>query len=276
MRKTVVTYSFEELEAYINWPYFYHAWNLDGKPESERIQMKNDAINMLHSIKNSYKAHAIVCITEACSNGDDILLPEGKSIPMLRQQQPDAGCNYTLCLADFVKPSDYKDDDPDQIGIFATSVDAGMVDRYKDDVYLSLLSQTLADRLAEAAAERLHYQVRTRIWGYAPDEAEDIERILACKYQGIRPAVGYPSMPDTSLNFVLDKLINLTDIGIHLTESGMMTPHASVSGLMIQHPKARYFSVGKIGNDQLADYASRRRLPVDTAKKFLASHLISQ
>ncbi len=276
MKKTIITYSFDELEPYINWPYFYHAWNLDGKPESERIKMKNEAINMLHSLSTRFMARAIFCITEACGDGDDIVLSTGQRIPTLRQQQPAEGCNYTLCLADFLRPADYKYGEPDQIGIFATTVDTGMVEEFKDDVYLSLLSQTLADRLAEAAAERMHYQVRTQLWGYAPDEEEDIQRILAGKYQGIRPAVGYPSMPDTSLNFVLDKLIHFADIGVQLTESGMMIPHASVSGLMISHPKARYFNLGKIGHDQLADYASRRELPVDIVKKFLASHLISQ
>ena len=135
------------------------------------------------------------------------------------------------------------------------------------------LAQLLADRLAEAAAERMHEQVRKDIWGYAKDEQLTIPEMLVEKFQGIRPAVGYPSLPDTSLNFVLDELIDMKQIGIRLTESGAMKPHASVSGLMMAHPQARYFNLGKIGADQLQDYARRRGLPVEVCRKFLASNL---
>ena len=131
------------------------------------------------------------------------------------------------------------------------------------------LAQTLADRLAEATAEVLHMEVRRSLWGYAPDENLSVAELLREDFQGIRPAVGYPSMPDTSVNFIIDRLINLKQIGIRLTESGAMKPHASVSGLMFAHPKAHYFELGRIGEDQLRDYAHRRGLPVELIRRFL-------
>lgn len=141
------------------------------------------------------------------------------------------------------------------------------------DPYQKMMMQLLADRLAEAAAERMHEQIRKEFWGYAAGEQLSISEMLVEKFQGIRPAVGYPSLPDTSLNFVLNDILNMKQIGIRLTESGAMKPHASVSGLMFSHPRARYFAVGKIGEDQLHDYAHRRGLPVEVCRKFLAANL---
>lgn len=138
------------------------------------------------------------------------------------------------------------------------------------------MAQLLADRLAEAAAERMHEQVRKEYWGYAKDEQLTIPEMLIEKFQGIRPAVGYPSMPDTSMNFLLARIIDMKSIGIRLTESGMMQPHASVSGLMFAHPKARYFDLGKIGEDQLRDYAHRRGLPVEMMRKYLQSAMLKK
>ena len=136
-----------------------------------------------------------------------------------------------------------------------------------------MMMQLLADRLAEATAERLHREVRRTYWGYAPDEHLTMRELHAEHFQGIRPAVGYPSLPDTSLNFVLDELLDMKQIGIRMTESGAMKPHASVSGLMLAHPQARYFTLGKIGEDQLVDYARRRGLPVEAVRKFLAANM---
>ena len=133
--------------------------------------------------------------------------------------------------------------------------------------------QLLADRLAEATAERMHEEVRKNYWGYAPNENLTMEELHMERFQGIRPAVGYPSLPDTSFNFLIDSVLDMRDIGIRLTESGAMKPHASVSGLMISHPKARYFTIGKIGEDQLVDYSRRRGLPVEVCRKFLAANL---
>jgi len=143
---------------------------------------------------------------------------------------------------------------------------------YADD-FKHLLAQTLSDRLAEASTEKMHQEVRTTYWGYAKDEQWSIEDLLVEKFTGIRPAVGYPSLPDQSVNFVLSEWLGFPEICIRLTENGAMVPHASVSGLMLSHPSARYFAVGKIGEDQLEDYARRRGLPVETMRKFLAANL---
>ena len=119
----------------------------------------------------------------------------------------------------------------------------------------------------------MHQEVRKTYWGYAPDEQLSMQELHAEQFQGIRPAVGYPSLPDTSLNFVIDQILDLHQIGIRLTESGAMKPHASVSGFMMANAQARYFSLGKIGEDQLADYAHRRGLPVVVMRKFLSANL---
>ena len=155
-----------------------------------------------------------------------------------------------------------------KIGLFATSADMGLETDFASDAYQKMMAQLLADRLAEAAAEVLHEEVRKHLWGYAPDEDLSIADMLIEKFQGIRPAVGYPSLPDTSLNFVLDDLLDMKQIGIRLTESGAMKPHASVSGLMLAHPEARYFNLGKIGEDQLRDYARRRGLPIEICARY--------
>ena len=144
---------------------------------------------------------------------------------------------------------------------------------YAEDDYKRMLVQTLSDRLAEATAEKLHEDVRKKLWGYATDENLSIKDLHNEKYQGIRPAVGYPSLPDQSVNFLLDELLDMKQIGISLTENGMMKPHASVCGLMFAHPASRYFSIGKIGEDQLADYAARRGMSIEETKKFLAANL---
>ena len=132
-----------------------------------------------------------------------------------------------------------------------------------------MMAQLLADRLAEAAAEKMHEEVRKTYWGYAHDENLTIREMHAEKFQGIRPAVGYPSLPDTSMNFLLDSILHFADVGIRLTESGAMKPHASVSGMMISHPQARYFMLGRISAEQVEDYARRRGVPLELMRRFL-------
>ena len=223
-------------------------------------------------MEGKYQAHALFLLLDAYSDGDDIIVSGNKRIPMLRQQE--VGSGYRS-LADFVAPlaSAASSSLTSKIGLFATSVDMGLETDFSKDAYQKMMAQLLADRLAEAAAEALHLQVRKHLWGYAPDENLSIADMLVEKFQGIRPAVGYPSLPDTSLNFVLDDLLDMKQIGIRLTESGAMKPHASVSGLMLAHPEARYFNLGKIGEDQLRDYARRRGLPIEVCRKFLAGNL---
>ena len=271
------TYSISELTPFINWLYFYHAWGLSGKPREDKEKMKQEALQMLASWEKKYHTHAIFRLFEVCSEGDDLIffLPEKNlRFPMLRQQHPSAPGEPNLCLADFIRP--LSQGIRDQIGVLCTSVDGTIIDEYRHDDYLNMMAQTLCDRLAEATAEKLHEEVRRdrAYWGYAPDENLTIEQQHCEEYQGIRPAIGYPSLPDTSANFLIDQLIDMKQAGIRLTETGMMTPHASVSGFMFAHPKSRYFELGKIGDDQLCDYARRRGVPVELMRRFLAVNTI--
>ena len=266
-------YNISELTPYINWLYFYHAWGLSGKPREDKEKMKQEALQMLASWEEKYHTHAIFRLFEVCSEGDDLIffLSEKKlRFPMLRQQHPSAPGEPNLCLADFIRP--LSQGIRDQVGVFCTSVDGTIIDEYRHDDYLNMMAQTLSDRLAEATAEKLHEEVRKdrAYWGYAPDENLTIEQQHREEYQGIRPAIGYPSLPDTSANFLIDQLIDMKQAGIRLTETGMMTPHASVSGFMFAHPKSHYFELGKIGDDQLRDYARRRGVPVELMRRFLA------
>ena len=275
-----LTYDISTLTPYINWPYFFFAWQV--KEQAEKDRLREEALRLLDELEGRYHAYGLFELFEANADGDDIIIyrgkgveDSGKRIPCLRQQQGNAPY---LCLADFVSPIS-KSLTPNhsplttKIGLFATTVDIGLETDFDADDYKKMLVQLLADRLAEAAAERMHEQVRKEFWGYAKDEQLTIPEMLVEKFQGIRPAVGYPSLPDASLNFILDDLIDMKQIGIRLTESGAMKPHASVSGLMLAHPQARYFSIGKIGEDQLGDYARRRGLPIEVCRKFLAANL---
>lgn len=261
----ILTYDISALIPYINWPYYYFAWQVKEPAEKERLRTEAEAF--LRQQEGRYHAYAVFELFAANADGDDIAIGT-KRIPLLRQQQ---GRAPYLCLADFIRPlsSGIKD----KVGLFATSVDIGMETDFGADAYEKMMAQLLADRLAEAAAERVHEQVRKEYWGYAKDEQLSIEEMLVEKFQGIRPAIGYPSLPDTSLNFVLDELLDMKQIGIRLTESGAMKPHASVSGLMLASPVARYFSIGRIGDDQLQDYAQRRDVPVGLMRKFLSGNL---
>ena len=267
------TYRISELTPFINWLYFYHAWGLSGKPREDKEKMKQEALQMLASWEEKYHTHAIFRLFEVCSEGDDLIffLPGTRfRFPMLRQQHPSAPGEPNLCLADFIRP--LSQGIRDQAGVFCTSVDGTIIDEYSHDDYLNMMAQTLSDRLAEATAEKLHEEVRRdrEYWGYAPDENLTVEQQHREEYQGIRPAIGYPSLPDTSANFLIDQLIDMKQAGIRLTETGMMTPHASVSGFMFAHPKSHYFELGKIGDDQLRDYARRRGVPVELMRRFLA------
>ena len=277
----LLAYDIQELVPYINWVYFFYAWQV--KNDDEKAHLRQEAEAFLTQWEGRYRAYGLFELFEAYADGDDIVVYKGvrsqesgvRRIPCLRQQQ---GESPFLCLSDFISPQNIFLTShllplTSKLGIFATSVSHGLETDFDADPYQKMMAQLLADRLAEAAAERMHEQVRKDIWGYAKDEQLTIPEMLVEKFQGIRPAVGYPSLPDTSLNFVLDELIDMKQIGIRLTESGAMKPHASVSGLMMAHPQARYFNLGKIGEDQLQDYARRRGLPVEVCRKFLASNL---
>jgi cobalamin-dependent methionine synthase I len=231
-------------------------------PQQDKDSLRHEAEERLSRYADRYRTHAVFELYDAYSDEDDIVVRDTR-IPCLRQQQQDS---EFLCLSDFVGKQD-------KIGVFATTVDHGLETDFGADPYEKMMMQLIADRLAEATAELLHEQVRKHFWGYASTEQLTIQDMLAERWQGIRPAVGYPSLPDTSMNFVLDQLLDMRQIGIRLTVSGAMKPHASVSGLMLAHPQARYFNIGTIGEDQLADYARRRGVPVEQMRKYLAGNL---
>lgn len=293
----VLTYHIHDVAPYINWLYFFHAWGfqpcfariadvhgcdacramwLASFPEEERakaaeaMQLFKEARRMLNLLDGQAEVRSCFRLCRANADGDDLLL-DGIRLPLLRQQTPRPGNHLFLCLSDFVRP--LSSGIPDTVGIFASTFPNDAEKLRQDDPYRNLLLQTLGDRLAEAATEKMHEYVRREAWGYAADEHLTIPELLQEQWQGIRPAVGYPSLPDQSVNFLLDRLLDMRRIGITLTEHGAMHPHASVSGLMISHPAARYFSVGHIGEDQLTDYAHRRRYPVEEVRKYLAGNL---
>lgn len=276
MRKN---YRISDIKDYINWVYFFHAWSVpEHSDEGQRLYA--DAQKVLQRLQPYTKIQTAVEILPAWSEGDDIFVQKTYlcecglthaygdpiRIPMLRQQVPGAD-GYCLCMSDFIRPAFLLKSD--KIGVFATSVHVGGYDTSDDDDYRRMLLQTLSDRLAEAGAERLHEEVRTTIWGYAPHEHLTIDELHREAFQGIRPAVGYPCLPDISVNFIIDEIIDFKSIGVTLTEHAMMQPHASVSGFMISLPQARYFSVGAIDDTQIADYARRRNTSFEEIKKYL-------
>lgn len=294
---TFITYTIHELIDYINWIYFFHAWNFqprftsiaeihgcdacraawlanfpasDIPKATEAMQLHKEAMRMLNTMEQTCNVKAVFKLMDANADGDDLIL-DGKKLPLLRQQTRVHDSDPYLCLSDFVRP--LSQGIPDTVGGFATTIDETLEKRFEYDPYKHLLIQTLNERLAEAAANKLHEMIRKEVWGYAKDEHLTRQQLLNEEYQGIRPAVGYPSLPDLSVIFLLDELIDIKSIGIRLTENGMMQPHASVCGLMFSHPQARYFAVGKIDEHQLADYAARRGKEVSYIQNYLTMNL---
>lgn len=292
------SFTVHEVSPYINWIYFFHAWGFQPRfaaiagihgcdscraswlasfPVEERakaaeaMQLHKEANRMLDALDKDFEVKTVFKLCRANADGDNLII-DGVTFPLLRQQQAkkNAGEPF-LCLSDFVRP--LSSGIPDTVGVFASTIDADMEGLYETDPYKHLLVQTLSDRLAEAATEKMHEYVRKEAWGYAKDENLSIPDLLVEKYQGIRPAVGYPSLPDQSVNFLLNDILDMGQIGISLTENGAMYPHASVCGLMFAHPAATYFSIGKIDEEQLADYARRRGKSVEETRKFLGANL---
>ena len=292
-----IHYHIHEVSNYINWLYFFHAWGFPARyasitkihgcdscraswlttfPEEERakaaeaMQLHKEAVRMLNQLDANYQVHVRFGLFDCNSDGDDVVIADSSTLLSFLRQQTEP----FLCLSDFIRPIN-PEGVRDRIGVFAACADEAIEHLYEDsDDYKRLLCQTLADRLAEAAIERAHEAIRKFYWGYAPDEQLSIADLHAERFQGIRPAVGYPSLPDQSLNFDLDRLIDFSAIGIRLTENGAMQPHASVSGLMLSHPQAHYFSIGKIGQDQLLDYAKRKNRTPEEMRPFLSANLL--
>ena len=294
-------YDLESLLPYIDWNPFFQVWQLRGKypnrgyPKifndeavgAEAKRVFNDAQEMLKMIigKKLLRGVAIVGFYAANSVGDDIEVYEGEeragkvlaTFRGLRQQaEKDADNDEPYyCLSDFVAPKGSGVDD--YIGLFATSAGFGVAELYEhykgeNDDYRCIMVQAVADRLAEALAEAIHRRVRVELWGYNPSEVLGHDDLLKVKYPGIRPAPGYPSQPDHREKATMWRLMKIKEqTGIELTESLAMMPAAAVSGLMFANEESRYFAVGKIGKDQVEEYAARGG--VEETEKWLNSNL---
>jgi 5-methyltetrahydrofolate--homocysteine methyltransferase len=292
-RRAIGDMPLAELVPFIDWTFFFTAWELKGRfPAILQHPQYGEAAREIYDrgralLDELTRTHAIGAagaygFWPANSDGDDIVLYEDTSrsrerarFSMLRQQHLTDETRPLRSLADFVAPVDTGV--IDYVGAFAVTAGLG-VDRAvraleaRRDEYEGIMIKVLADRLAEAFAEQLHARVR-REWGYAAGERLSFDDLLAEKYRGIRPAFGYPACPDHSEKRKLLELLDARSVGIDLTETCMMTPAASVSGLYLAHPQASYFSVGRIGRDQLEDYARRKGMTVEETARWLGPNL---
>ena len=292
-KKVFAEFSINEIAKYIDWTFFFHSWRLSGKfpaifedpvKGEEAKSLYKDANILLVTIANDklLTAKAVIGLYPANSVGDDIELYTDESrkevlttFHFLRNQQKKADGSYNLCASDFIAPIGIYD----YIGSFAATAGIGIeehVDRFvKDnDDYKSIMLKILADRLAEALAEMLHQKVRKEYWGYAKNEDIAIEQLHKEKYSGIRPAFGYPSMPDHSEKSSLFELMDVEkNTEIKLTENFAMHPAASVSGLYFANPLASYFNLGQITEEQIIDFAHRKDINIHEAEKWLSQNL---
>ncbi len=293
-RKLLKNYDLAEIAQYIDWSPFFQTWDLAGsypKILEDKVvgeaarNVFRDAQAMLKKIIEGrwLTASGVFGLWPAASIGDDIEIYADESRTKtlmtwhnLRQQNEKAEDRANFCLSDFVAPKE--SGISDYVGAFAVTAGIGIDARVKafedkQDDYNAILLKALADRLAEAFAECLHERVRKELWGYAADEILDNTALIAEKYHGIRPAPGYPACPDHTEKGPLFELINGNEAGITLTESYAMFPTAAVSGFYLGHPQAVYFAVGKIGTDQVKDYAARKDLSIAEAERWLAPNL---
>jgi 5-methyltetrahydrofolate--homocysteine methyltransferase len=298
-RRVFKQWDLADLVPCIDWTPFFQTWDLAGPYPAilndevvgeQARKVFADAQAMLKKIVEGrwLTASAVVGFYPANTvNDDDIALYTDTSRHQvaltwhgLRQQtekqEIDGVMRPSRCLADFVAPRD--SDLTDYVGVFAVTAGLGVDAKEQaflaqHDDYSAIMLKALADRFAEALAERLHQRVRTDLWGYAPHEALANDDLIAEKYQGIRPAPGYPACPDHTVKRDMFALLQCEDVGMGLTDSLAMTPAASVSGFYIAHPDSVYFNVGKIGHDQLQDMATRRGLPEADLARWLAPNL---
>ncbi|MGX1317272.1 5-methyltetrahydrofolate--homocysteine methyltransferase [Bradyrhizobium sp. USDA 377] len=283
-------YDLAELVPYIDWTPFFQTWELagrfpaildDAKVGEVARSLYDDARKMLDTIVKEkwFRARATIGFWPANAQGDDIVLYADDSrtrsiatLHTLRQQLEKREGRFNAALSDFIAPAGV----PDYIGGFVVTAGIGedaVADRFKmaNDDYSSILCKALADRLAEAFAERMHARVRREFWAYAPDEALSNDELILEKYQGIRPAPGYPAQPDHTEKATLFELLDAeATAGVKLTESFAMWPGSSVSGLYFANPESYYFGVGKIERDQVEDYAARKGMTVAEAERWLA------
>jgi 5-methyltetrahydrofolate--homocysteine methyltransferase len=290
-RRVFTGYDLAEIARFIDWSPFFQAWDLAGSyprilddpvvGQAARSVLTDGQAMLAKIISEKWlTANAVIGLFPAASAGDDIEIYADETRAetaviwhCLRQQAERAEDRFNLCLADFVAPRDGSA--RDYVGAFAVTAGVGADERVaqfeaKHDDYGAIMVKALADRLAEAFAELMHARVRREFWGYAPDELLSNDEMLAEKYRGIRPAPGYPACPDHTEKGALFALLRAGDAGMSLTDSYAMLPAASVSGFYLAHPDARYFAIGKIGEDQAQDYARRKLLRVDETERWLA------
>ncbi|MBX3548983.1 MAG: methionine synthase [Xanthobacteraceae bacterium] len=290
--KEFVQYDLAELVPLIDWTPFFQSWELTGRypqifddpkqGEAARTLYK-DATALLDRIVKEkwFEARAVIGFWPANTEGDDIVLYKDETrkeklatLHTLRQQMPKRDERANIALSDFVAPGETKI--PDYMGGFVVTAGIGedeKADEFKkkNDDYSAILVKALADRLAEAFAERMHQRVRKEFWAYEPEEALTNEDLILEKYRGIRPAPGYPAQPDHTEKATLFKLLDATKAtSVQLTESYAMWPGAAVSGLYFSHPESAYFGVGRIDRDQVEDYAARKGWTVQEAERWLA------
>ena len=293
----------EEIIPFIDWKFFFHSWNLsarfytvqslDGCPAcdtawvnqfheeekekaEEALKLYRDVNKLLDRLvfERAEYVKAVFGIYEAYSQNECIYIND-ICFPMLRQQKQNDK-NLYLSLCDFVAPGHVKD----YVAGFTVTAGVGageLMEQYEKqgDEYNVLLLKSILDRLAEAAAEWLHAKVRREYWGFAENETISVKEMFGLKYQGIRPAVGYPSIPDQSINFLLnDNLLQSKEIGVKLTENGVMFPNATVSGIIIAHPQSKYFTIGNIQEDQFEFYMKNRGVGVEYLQRFLSVNLL--
>ncbi|HET8529096.1 MAG TPA: methionine synthase [Gaiellaceae bacterium] len=282
----VVEPSVEELRGYVDWQFFFHAWELKGKypailERPEARELFDDAQALLDEIARNglLQARGVYGFWPASSDGDDIVVHDdngGTRFCFLRQQSAYGDSRPNRCLADYVAPGDGASGPRDHVGAFAVTAGLGLDElvarlEAEHDDYRAIMAKALADRLAEAFAEWLHERAR-REWYEAGDRLSNAH-LIEERYRGIRPAFGYPACPDHSEKRKLFALLGAEEAGISLTESCAMIPGASVSGIYLGHPQARYFSVGRVGRDQVEDYAARKELPLDEVERWLRPNL---
>jgi 5-methyltetrahydrofolate--homocysteine methyltransferase len=265
------------LREYIDWQFFFHAWELKGRfpailERPEARELYDDAQDLLDEIvrDESLAARGVYGFWPAHADGDDVVVDEGTRFSFLRQQSAYGDSRPNRSLADYVAP------EGDHLGAFAVGIHGAeeLARRFEleHDDYNAIMVKALADRLAEAFAEYLHAQAR-KDWGYGEEEHLTMQDIVAEKFRGIRPAFGYPACPDHTEKRKLFELLGAEATGLALTETCAMLPAAAVAGVYFGHPASRYFSVGRIGRDQVADYAARKGWDLAEAERWLGPNL---
>jgi 5-methyltetrahydrofolate--homocysteine methyltransferase len=282
----------DDLERYIDWTFFFFAWKLPGKYPAiledpvkgeEARKLLDDARNYLKVIKDRkiISARGVFGLFPATASGEDVIVISGQPgkeektiFRFLRNQEVKEKGIPNLSLSDYIAPSSAGINDFMGTFVVTADLDESEMDKFKNDDYSKIMIRILADRIAEAATEWLHEKIRKEYWGYAPDESLTIEELFKNQYRGIRPAPGYPACPDhTEKRTLFDLLDAERNIGVSLTENYAMVPVSSVSGYIFSHPGSVYFNLGKIGEDQLRDYALRKGITTREASRWLSQNI---